>query len=383
MDILNYPNQKDIRLGMLCLSKSWGGLEIHSVKLAQWLQQRGWNITMFLIKGSPMETLALEIGLPVSYMSRTFKYLDLMSAYQLHTKIQKRGIQLLIVTINKDLSLAATMKRIWAGNIKIVYQQYMQIGVSKKDILHTLRYDTLSAWISPLQSLAHEVTEKTNVKRNKIHVIPLGIEVEKFTRNRLSILQARKMLSISPQATVIGILGRIDPLKGQRFLIEALHTLNHRLGYNLELLVMGEPTRNESEDYLESLKTLTKTLHLEDHVHFRPFSEQTEVFYKAIDIFVMASPNETYGIVTIEAMASGIPIIATNTGGTREILQDGELALLYTPNNQQDFVQNVVTYLNNQEKKRRFIKSAKEQAVAVYSHLNQCQLMENLFTSLT
>ena len=177
-------------------------------------------------------------------------------------------------------------------------------------------------------------------------------------------------------------MGRIDPHKRQDFLVRSLQLLNQKTT-NIDLLIMGEPTRNESDEYYNFLLELIKECKVEEQVHLRPFSEDTIPFYKSIDIFVMATDSETFGMVTVEAMANGIPVIATNSGGSLEITGEGEYGLLFHPNDIAEFSNYVFSLYENKNFSNELGKKAKKQAVKEYDKSNECRLFEELIFKLT
>ena len=374
------PSMTPPHIGILCLSQSLGGLELNTLNFAGWLTKRGWDITLFLSPDSPIAEKAQQHHLPVAFAHRSFRYFDVWNASQLAKKIDAEHIDVLLFTNNQDTSLVAWVKT-FCRHLKVIYQQQMQIGVSKKDWLHTQRFQLIDAWVSPLKWLANEVKEKTLYNPDKVHVIPLGAELDKFAENKWSKALARAELGLSQEAHIIGILGRIDPKKGQDFLIRAIHFLNTQQ-QEVELLIMGEPTRNEGEAYFQTLQDLTASLGLSDKVHFRNFTDKPEIFYKAIDIFAMASVNETFGMVTIEAMASGLPVIATQSGSNPELLRKGGLGLLYPPQDVTAFAACVLRYLRFPKKMKRYGELAKKEAQRKYSHIRQCETTEELILQL-
>jgi glycosyltransferase involved in cell wall biosynthesis len=135
---------------------------------------------------------------------------------------------------------------------------------------------------------------------------------------------------VSPDVFVFGVIGRLDPLKGQHLAIEALHHL-HARNIQAHMLIAGESTRNEGNDYEASLRLQIEQLNLQEFVHIRPYSAEVFNFYHAIDAFMLCSKGETFGTVTIEAMAMGLPIIGTNSSGTPELLNHGLCGLLVDP----------------------------------------------------
>jgi D-inositol-3-phosphate glycosyltransferase len=81
-------------------------------------------------------------------------------------------------------------KTFWMPTLRLLYQQHMQLSLAKRGFVHTLHYRALDAWLSPLPGLAQQVLAKT-----RLHVVPLGIELEKFTFPSLTQTQAREQLS--------------------------------------------------------------------------------------------------------------------------------------------------------------------------------------------
>ena len=372
---------KNPHVGILCLSKGMGGLELNTIKFAQWLKSRNWDITLFLIADSPIAHKAELEDNKITYAQKDWKYFDFLSAFRLSKKIENEHVDVVLVTNNNDLSLISIVKSFWNKNLKVIYQQHMNIGIDKKDFLHTLRFNSIDAWISPLKQLANEVGEKTNYKTDRVHIIPHGIELEKYSQNYISKADARNFFSIDPEKKIIGIIGRIDKLKGHHFVINALHFINKKYSADIELLIVGEPTIEDGTEYVNLLHSLTKKLGIEDKVHFRGFTDKPEMFYKAIDIFIMASANETFGMVTIEAMASGVPIVATKAGSNPEILENGKLGLLFPPGNEKIFARKVISSLYIEKVSIR-TKLAREEAVKIYSHISQCESTEKLVREL-
>jgi glycosyltransferase involved in cell wall biosynthesis len=104
---------------------------------------------------------------------------------------------------------------------------------------------------------------------------------------------------------------------------------------------MGETTHNEGSDYLQEVKAFIAENNLEDRVEFRPYSAEIVDFYKSIDWMVMASDSETVGMVTIEALAYGTPVLGSNAGGTPEIMQKGRGGVLFETKNAYDLAEKI------------------------------------------
>ena len=372
-------NKNSAGIGFYCSSLAWGGLEMNLLRRAEWLSQRGWKTTVLCVENSPIDTEARRKSLNVINIRRNFKYCDIVNALRVERILKRNRINLLWIRDTRDISIASLVKRIF--NVKVIYQQAMQIGVNKRDFFHTVRFSAIDAWISPLKFLANQVVKKTRFDAKKIHIVPLGVDVEKLIGKKISRSNARRILNVPDSGKIIGVIGRIDPLKGQLFLIEALRKLRDSR-MNLNLLIVGEPTKDEGEEFFNFIKRRTHELNLDKNVFFRPFRKDVEIFYRAIDIFALPSKGETYGTVTIEAMIFGLPIIATDSGGTPEILEHGRLGFLYPPDDEEKFFEKIKWIVANEDEVKKIASLAKQTAREKYSHITECKKLEEIIEKL-
>lgn len=373
-------------IAVLCLSASWGGMEINTAKLAGWLYERDWPVQLIAKVGSPLAEQAERQRLPIAFFTNPWRALDVPAAWRLHQLLRRHGTRVLIVTRNQDLAVAVLCKRWFARHLRIVYQQHMQIGRRKRDPLHTWRYRALDAWLAPLPGLAEQVAEYTRMDMRRVYVVPLGVELSCFLKPGLTPQQARQQLRLPLSGQLLGLLGRFDEGKGQYAVVEAYHRLRQQYPeqQNVHLVLVGEPTRNHQKAlrYHAAVLRRIEELGLSAYVHVRGFTKQPEAVYRALDVALVASANETYGMVTIEAMAAGLPIVATQTGGTREILVDGETGLLYPPGNTAAWVAAAGWCLQHPAAAQAMGARARQEAVCTYSHQRQCELTEAILRQL-
>src|SRR5690606_33072583 len=116
---------------------------------------------------------------------------------------------------NRDLEILAWCKVLFYKHLKPIYWQAMQLGVSKKDVYHTFKFNQLKYWVATLPSMKQDVEQKTNINPKKIKVIPLGINLERFTKINLNKAESRAFFKLPETGFMIGCIGRIDPQKGQ------------------------------------------------------------------------------------------------------------------------------------------------------------------------
>lgn len=354
------------QLGFYCSSVSWGGLEMNFVKCATWIHSRNYRVIVYCVQGSPIDKALGETNLKVVHVSRNKKYYDFSNARRLKRRFQQDRIKGVWLRDNRDISTIGLAKSFSKGSFKIIYQQAMQLGVSKKDVLHTIRFKKIDAWISLLGFLADQVKEFTNFPAERIHVVPLAVDLS-GVEHLPSREEARNTYRLSGDCMVIGVMGRLSPQKGQHFLVKELAKIRAS-GINAELLMVGDLTIGGEEDFfMGELKETIRELELEPHVHLHPFTTSPVNFYRAIDIFIMASKGETFGTVTIEAMKCGVPVLGTNASGTPEILDNGKLGYLYEVDDSVSFIRQIKSIHENPEQARAKAEQAKVAADSIYS----------------
>ncbi len=368
-----------MNLGILITSTGWGGLEMNTLKLARLLTQKGYRITLFTQEQSSLPKHVSNEFFNIVFIKKNRKYFDFSSAKSLSIALKSNEISQVLLVDNKDIDLLSWVKRFYIRSLRIVYQQHMQLGINKKDMLHTFRFKSINRWISPLNYLKDELTVRTHYPIERVSVIPIGVDTDKLFQNKYSKEEALVLLNIQSKHPLVGIIGRISEKKGQLLVVQAAKALIDE-GKLVEVLIFGSPTINDvhCQQYDKLLRKYVEDNHLQPYVHFVSHREDVAQFYNAIDVFVLASESETYGMVTIEAMFYGLPIIATQSGGTTEILGGGKFGTLY-PQNDLFACKNAMKYVieNNSQMIERGLLAQKE-AESKYTHFKEVEAVDNL-----
>jgi glycosyltransferase involved in cell wall biosynthesis len=189
---------------------------------------------------------------------------------------------------------------------------------------------------STVIALSKDMKTKMNdiYKREDTVILPNGIELAKF-QNICPRKQNDKTKSII-------FVGTLRPVKGVKYLIEAMNIIHENLP-DTKLLIVGDgPDR-------EKLKRLVQELNLQSCTHFagKVSNEEIPEYMAQADLFALPSLSESFGIVNIEAMASGLPIITTNVGGLPEIVINGKNGFLVEPKNSKALAEKVILLLND------------------------------------
>ena len=191
---------------------------------------------------------------------------------------------------------------------------------------------------------------------DKITVIPAGVDTSLFyPRDRA---QVRKQLGLPDLDTpILLFVGRIERLKGIDTLLESVAVVSRTCsGRNLKVLIVGGGGQTEAENAeLRRVVQLHRDLNLEEQVEFvgsKP-QEMLPLYYATADVTVMPSHYESFGLVAVEAMASGTPVIASNVGGLSFTVKDGETGYLVPEENHFALAERVHTLLKNPELRLR------------------------------
>jgi D-inositol-3-phosphate glycosyltransferase len=161
----------------------------------------------------------------------------------------------------------------------------------------------------------------------RIHVISPGVDTGLFYP--IPPAQARAHIALCPERRIIMFVGRIEPLKGIDNLLRAIARVVERRpelrAHICVPIIGGDPDRVREDDEMIRLQALREELGIEDVVLFLGAKDQDMLpyYYSAADVVIMPSDYESFGMVALEAMACGTPVIASDVGGLAFLIKDG------------------------------------------------------------
>jgi D-inositol-3-phosphate glycosyltransferase len=164
--------------------------------------------------------------------------------------------------------------------------------------------------------------------RRKITVAPPGVNTSLF--HPIATEQAKERINVSPEERLLLFVGRIEPLKAVDTILDALHYIQVHQPLLLEhtrlIVIGGEPEDRE----LQRLQRMAAELNLAQIVDFVGARDQSQLpdYYAAATAVIMPSDYESFGLVALEAMASGTPVIASQVGGLAFLVHEGETGFL-------------------------------------------------------
>ena len=205
----------------------------------------------------------------------------------------------------------------------------------------------------------------------KIAVIPPGVDADYFhpPSDKQSL---KKELGFSADPVVF-TLGRLDPRKGFDLYFRAAAQVKQQLSQESHVqFVLSAGTSNENEHEAEErnhLQQVLKALSIDGSIIWRPVLPEVDIprYYGGADLFVMPSRYELFGIVMLEAMACGVPVVATKFGGPPEVITDGENGCLVDPTDIESFAAAMTKLLKYPEERKRMGETARQTIESKYS----------------
>ncbi|MCI0770288.1 MAG: glycosyltransferase [Chloroflexi bacterium] len=194
--------------------------------------------------------------------------------------------------------------------------------------------------------------------RCRIKVVPAGVDLELFYPRGKD--DAKQKLGIQENRVILYV-GRIEPLKGIDILLKAVALLEDPA--DTRLVIVGGSLEDDLE--LERLKGLSETLGIQEKVTFTGSVPQGILpdFYSAADVFVLPSYYESFGLVALEAMACGTPVVVSRVGGLKTFIKQGETGYLIPWRCPEPFAQRLDILMANPDLKESMGKAARAQAL--------------------
>ncbi|MDQ4121012.1 MAG: glycosyltransferase family 4 protein [Acidobacteriota bacterium] len=198
------------------------------------------------------------------------------------------------------------------------------------------------------QAVKRDIVNWENAKESKITVIPYYID---FTRFNFAAAPEKKK---SKEEFIIGYVGRLSPEKGQKVLLEALKFVLPEKG-NVKVWLIGDGTDKEN------LKNLVEELGIAEKVKFWGMRDDIPELLAEMNLLVQSSYYEGLGIAIQEAMASGVPVIASEVGGVPELIEQRKTGVMFPVGNSRILADEIIRMINLDEtERRRMIQEARE-----------------------
>lgn len=196
-------------------------------------------------------------------------------------------------------------------------------------------------------------------KNVPLRIVHNAIELEKFGFDPKNRTKIRREFDLTDNEYVLGIVGQITPRKGQLELVRIFAETLCK-SPSSTLLIVGQPMFNQDHEYLTEIKETIELLGLKKRVKLLGLRSDVPAIMQALDVLVVNSKSEALVVVAIEAMACGTPVIATDAGGTREMIGHRHNGFVVPFGDGEKLKDSIIELSQNADLRREFGERGKE-----------------------
>ena len=340
-----------MRILQISSARHFGGGERHFVDLTNGLAQRDHGMFVAAIPDSPiLGELPRKVRQSLFELS-PLNPVNLTKAISLRRFVRERGIDIVHAHMARDYPLAALAVG-WGGGPRLIITRHVLFPMSK---LHRITRRRVARVIAVSQAVALVVRDQGIFREDQVNVVPNGIDLAKFRRRGIEDLAGRLR---------VGILGELTPNKGQMEFARAAEIVAAEID-NVEFIIAGRD--NSDGEYGRQLKELIAASNFQDRIRLTESRIDVAQFLSGLDVVVSASRSEAFGLAIVEAMAGGVPVVATATPGACEIIRDNETGRLVPINDVKAMAGTISLVLKNPEKRQQIAESARRMVTERFS----------------
>jgi glycosyltransferase involved in cell wall biosynthesis len=209
----------------------------------------------------------------------------------------------------------------------------------------------------------------------KLVVVPMGVDLKKFSPSPHGPDNLRETLGFGAQDLVVGTVARLVPDKGLECFMRMAARIQ-AVRSDVRFLLVGDgPLR-------EALARLAETLGIRPQVVFAGYRADVPALMEAMDLFVLPTLREGFGVVFAEAMAMGKATIGSRIGPVGEVVEDGVTGFLVPPEEPETFAARALELLGDERKRRAFGEAGRRRVEKLYDEARMCETIEQHFRRL-
>ena len=278
--------------------------------------------------------------------------------------IKKEGIHLIHANTYKAALVSVIPSKV-AGIPLIWHDRYLL----SHGVIDTLLANAVNRIIAISKAVAQNRTDN----QDKVTVVYNAVELNHSPLNDGS--NYRKNLGFGESDFLVGTVGRLCHLKGQKYLIKAAAQVIKDV--QAKFVIVGDSSLPEDIKYISSLHELVKELDLEEHIVFTGYRRDVLEITRLFDVAVIPSLTEGFGRTVAEAMSLGVPVIATNVGGIPEIIEDGISGFLVPPAEPVNCANKIIELAKDDRKRREIGISGRKR---IKEHFSVSKMIEGIQT---
>lgn len=349
--------------------RMFGGGEVWMLRTLQALQARGHQVWLCCRPATALAARAAEQGIPLKLLSFRSDF-DPLQIWQLARWMKRHHCDVVLTNMDKELRLGGLAARL-AGVPAIIPRRGIDYPL-KNRWRYRFAYNVLATHL-----LANSQATKAALLRNapwlaadRISVIYNGIDPAEFVATDGT--ELRQQWNLPAGAPVLGFVGQLDERKGIAVLLAAFAKILPQVPAARLVLVGEGPLRAMIENQIRQQGW-------QNHVHVAGFVDNIPAVMAAIDVLALPSFWEGFGLVLIEAMAAGKPVITTNLSSMPEIVEHGRTGFLIPPGEAGALAACACELLQNEGRRRALGAAARQRVAEKFTHAAMLQKLEELF----
>jgi len=342
-----------------CLSKSWGGMEMVTINTIKRLLDKDVTVELICTAESRIHIEANNFGM-IIYPVKAPGYFHTFTTIRAALMIKNGNYDLIHTHASKDLWLLVPALKITRSSIPLLLTKHVGSFIDKRDRIHNWLYRRVNFAIAISNVIRQNLLETTQLDEEKIILHYNGVDCNRFDPAKYNGNKLRKEFNIEDSDLLIGMVGRFSIGKGHEEFIAAAKKLNETHS-ELKFIVVGEASRGE-DTYEARIKKLADDIELQNII-FTGFRDDIPNVIAAMDIFIIPSHSEAFGVALVEAMAMGKPSVCSNSDGLLDIALDGKTSYLFEKEDPEDLKNKIVMLILSPDKRKAFGDAARERVM--------------------
>jgi glycosyltransferase involved in cell wall biosynthesis len=367
-----------LRILKVCTSRSWGGMEMSMATISAKLRDRGHDVHPVCYTNSRIHQRLLGMDFKPVTLDLWGKFHP-FKALWLSRYINRNNIDIVHTDYSRDLfTLVPAMK--WCKPTPLVLHKHVGTIRPKNLPVHPYLYRNVDFVIAISKVIEKNLLETHPLRPEQVGIIHHGIDLERFVPDPPRRDRLRAELGIGEHELVVGIVGRLQEAKGHLQFLEVAKRILPDFP-DTRFVIVGEATRGEDEEANAILDRIEKA-GLGDRMILTGYRDDVPDLLGAMDLFLFPTHSEAFGLVIVEAMAMGVPVISADCDGVPDIVDHGRTGLLVSPTDVEGLTGAVADLLGDEGKRRGFGLAGLARAEELFSEEKMCGELEELYHRL-
>ena len=372
---------KLLRVCHVAVADLWAGAEVQlKVLLSTLVQKSEINLTVFLLNGGRLEKEVRDLGIPVRVFPES-RWGSGKIFLELVREFKKSNIQIVHTHKYKDTILAAPAAKLCGipyviRTVHGLREPFKGLQSFKMNCYEAIEQTVHRSYVDSIIGVSSQIESKykSEGQVSRVACIRNGIDLEGKSV-QTDRWRTRKDLGVDPETCLIGTIGRLTPVKGIPYLLEAARMLLCQ-GVNVKVLVVGEGSIRSD------LMAQTRDLGISKDVVFLGHREDTDALLQALDIFALPSLSEGIPMALLEAMAASRSVVASRVGGVPEIVEDGTEGFLVEPMDVHGLTERCLRLIQSPELAQKMGQAARARVERDFSAENMADRVAMLYQEL-